>query len=75
MSRRPWGLLGSGEELTNAFSIFDHDGSGYINAAEFRHMMTTMGEKLTDEQMDEMMKQFEADGEGKVLFKSQYGLR
>ncbi|ELU05456.1 hypothetical protein CAPTEDRAFT_157499 [Capitella teleta] len=70
MSRRPWGLLGSHDELTDAFSIFDHDGSGYINAAEFRHVMTTMGEKLTDEQLNEMVKEFEADGEGKVQFKN-----
>merc|ERR1711976_473719 len=68
MSRRPWGERGSADELKAAFSIFDRDGSGYIDAAEFRHMMTTKGEAQTDEQMDELMKQFSSDGDGKVPF-------
>ena len=28
--------------------------AGYISAAELRHVMTNLGEKLTDEEVDEM---------------------
>ena len=72
MSRRPWGQRGSTEELSSALSIFDREGDGYINAAEFRHLMTTAGEALTDEQMDDMMNQLDTDGDGKVPLAGQW---
>ena len=30
-----------------AFKVFDRDGNGFISAAELRHVMTNLGEKLT----------------------------
>lgn len=38
------------EELEEAFRVFDKDGSGKISIDELRHIMTSKGEKLTDEQ-------------------------
>jgi calmodulin len=46
----------SEEELHEAFKVFDKDGNGTISAAELRHVMTNLGEKLTDEEVDEMAK-------------------
>jgi calmodulin len=40
------------EELIEAFKVFDRDGNGLISAAELRHVMTNLGEKLTDEEVD-----------------------
>ena len=40
------------EELIEAFKVFDRDGNGFISAAELRHVMTNLGEKLTDEEVD-----------------------
>lgn len=31
--------------------VFDRDGNGFISAAELRHVMTNLGEKLTDEEV------------------------
>ena len=42
------------EEIREAFRVFDKDGNGFISAAELRHVMTNLGEKLTDEEVDEV---------------------
>lgn len=57
-------------------SIVDHnlvklslqDGNGYISAAELRHVMTNLGEKLTDEEVDEMIREADIDGDGQVNY-------
>ncbi|WAR19220.1 CALM-like protein [Mya arenaria] len=54
------------EELREAFKTFDRDGNGYISAAELRHVMTNLGEKLTDEEVDEMIREADIDGDGQV---------
>lgn len=36
------------DEIVEAFSVFDKDGSGVISIAQLRHVMTNLGEKLTD---------------------------
>lgn len=54
------------EELREAFKVFDKDGNGFISAAELRHVMTNLGEKLTDEEVDAMIKEADTDGDGQV---------
>merc|ERR1712048_659867 len=51
------------EDLIEAFKAFDRDGSGFISAAELRHVMTNLGEKLTDEEVDEMVREALDDSE------------
>merc|ERR1712118_607662 len=48
---------GTEGELIEAFKCFDRDGSGFISTAEIRHVMTNLGEKLTDEEVDEMVRE------------------
>jgi calmodulin len=50
------------QEIIEAFQVFDRDGNGMISAAELRHIMTSIGEKLTDEEVDEMLREAEVDG-------------
>ena len=54
----------SEEEILEAFKVFDKDGNGFISAAELRHVMTNLGEKLTDEEVDEMIREADVDGDG-----------
>lgn len=58
----------SEQELKEAFRVFDKDGNGFISAAELRHVMTNLGEKLTDEEVDEMIREADIDGDGQVNY-------
>lgn len=58
----------SEEEIREAFKVFDKDGSGYIDSAELRQVMTSLGEKLTDEEVDEMIQEADVDGDGQVNY-------
>ncbi|KAJ7176678.1 calmodulin [Mycena filopes] len=58
----------SEEEITEAFKVFDKDGNGYISTAELRHVMTNLGEKLTDSEVDEMIKESDVDGDGQINY-------
>ena len=56
------------QELRDAFKVFDKDGNGLISAAELRHVLTNLGEKLTDEEVNEMIREADLDGDGCVNY-------
>merc|ERR1712070_1144256 len=56
------------EEFKEAFRVFDKDGNGFTSAAELRHIMTTLGEKVTDAELDEMLGMAEIDGDGQINY-------
>merc|ERR1712174_176935 len=58
----------SEEKMLEAFKVFDKDGNGLISAAELRHIMTNLGEKLTDEEVDEMIGEADIDGDGQINY-------
>ncbi|VDM26162.1 unnamed protein product [Toxocara canis] len=39
------------EEFVEGLSHFDKEGNGLINVAELRHLLTTLGERLSDEEV------------------------
>ena len=59
----------SEEEIREAFRVFDKDGNGFISAAELRYVMTTLGEKLTVKEVDQMIRAADIDGDGQVNYK------
>ncbi|CAL9077108.1 calmodulin-like [Musa acuminata AAA Group] len=56
------------EELKEAFKVFDKDQNGFISATELRNVMINLGEKLTDEEVDQMIREADLDGDGQVNY-------
>lgn len=56
------------ETLKEAFATFDREGNGFISAQDLRYVLTHMGEKLRDEDVDEMIREVDLTGDGQVNF-------
>ncbi|XP_064639168.1 myosin catalytic light chain LC-1, mantle muscle-like isoform X1 [Lineus longissimus] len=61
---------GTFADFNEAFKTFDREGQGFISAAELRHVLTSLGERLTDLQVDDIIKftELHEDLEGNVNF-------
>ena len=53
-------------ETRAAFEVFDKDGSGTISAEELRQVMKSLGENLTDQEIDEMIAEADKDKNGSI---------
>ena len=58
----------SAEELLEAFKVFDTNNDGLISAAELRAVMNNVGEELDDEEIDEMIREADFDGDGHINY-------
>ena len=54
------------QNLQEAFEIFDTENNGYINVPEFRNILTNLGEKLTNDEVDNIIMQLDINNEGKI---------
>ncbi|KAH3853186.1 hypothetical protein DPMN_095708 [Dreissena polymorpha] len=54
------------QELREAFRLCDKDNNGFISSEELRHVMTNLGEKLTDQEVSEMIRAADTNGDGMV---------
>lgn len=48
--------------------MFDKDSNGLISAMELKAVMANLGEKLSDEEVNEMIKEADVDGDGQINF-------
>jgi calmodulin len=53
-------------EIRETFKVFDRDNNDYISSAELRHVMASIGEKLADDEVDEMIREADRDGDGRI---------
>lgn len=56
------------EEVREAFKVFDREGTGLINAAHLKHAMTTIGEKLTEDEVNDMLKEADTRNDGLINY-------
>lgn len=48
--------------------MFDKDNNGLISSTELRRVMTNLGEKLTEAEVEDMIKEADVDGDGMVNY-------
>lgn len=53
-------------DVEAAFRVFDPDRKGVVHQDELRHVLTTLGEKLSSEEVDEMLSLVEANPDGTI---------
>ncbi|XP_055996327.1 calmodulin-like isoform X2 [Ostrea edulis] len=54
------------DKQLEAFRVFDMDGNGYIDKHELRYTMRRLGENLSDEDIKEMFKEADLNGDGLI---------
>ncbi|CAI9099543.1 OLC1v1036383C1 [Oldenlandia corymbosa var. corymbosa] len=59
----------SEEQLIKDFEEFDKGQTGFISAEVLRYVMTSFGEEMTGEEVDEMIKDGDADANGQINYK------
>lgn len=62
------------EEILEAFQAFDLDHNNFVGAAEIRHVLINIGEQVTDEEVDEMIRMVDTDGDGQVSWDEFYSM-
>mmetsp|Transcript_105 Transcript_105/g.437 ORF Transcript_105/g.437 Transcript_105/m.437 type:complete len:170 (-) Transcript_105:37-546(-) len=60
--------LDSEEEMREAFQVFDRDKNGSVSASELKHVMNNLGEPVTNKEVEEMIREADADGDGELSF-------
>merc|ERR1712176_1310215 len=56
------------KELRDAFAVFDADGSGTISRNELKKLMKSLGQSLSNEELDAMMDEVDSDRSGEIDF-------
>ncbi|RUS84605.1 hypothetical protein EGW08_007632 [Elysia chlorotica] len=56
------------EDLREAFKVFDRNGDGFITTDELRVTMLSMGEPLSQEELDDMISKADTNHDGKVHY-------
>ena len=59
----------SDDDLFNIFKIIDKDENNLIGATELLNFMNALGHKVSQEETEEMIKEFDEDGDGYCTYK------
>ncbi|KAJ3443028.1 ef-hand protein [Anaeramoeba flamelloides] len=57
------------EDVEKAFRTFDPEDQGWVPTDELRELLTTIGEPLTKEEVDELIKEADPEETGKIVYK------
>lgn len=56
------------EELREAFRVYDKDQNGFISLDELRHVMNNLGDRLTGDELTEMLGEADVNGDGQINY-------
>ena len=48
--------------------MFDKDGNGFITSSELKHYLTNLGEKMSDEEVEQLIKEADIDDDGQINY-------
>lgn len=67
---RPHGFdpAGTAEEFIRGLQVFDKEGNGYIGQGELKYVLTSLGEKLSDEEVNELLKGVQVTTDGNINY-------
>jgi len=67
---RPDGFRAPGlpEDFVRGFQVFDKDGTGLIGVGELKYVLTSLGEKLTEDEVDELLKGINVAKDGSINY-------
>ena len=58
------------EELREILQVFDREGFVFVDAKELRELLKSVGEKLSEDEVDELFRELEVDNEGKITLEA-----
>ena len=51
--------------------LFDEDGNGFITASELRAVLCNLGEVMSEDEVQEMIRSADVDGDGRINYEGQ----
>jgi len=55
-----------GQEMLQAFKVFDMDNSGTISSAEIYRVMSSIGQQVSDEELKCILEEVDKNGDGAI---------
>ena len=55
-------------QMMETFRIFDRDGNGFVSKSDLKEVMHFLGEDLNEDELDEIIKDWDEDGDGQLNY-------
>ncbi|XP_041632727.1 calmodulin-1 [Drosophila kikkawai] len=56
------------DELRDSFRVFDKENQGYITITEVKSVMTALGFKVADEELEEIIREYDLDQDNRINY-------
>jgi len=56
------------QEIREAFKVFDKDNNGTVSAVELKHVLKTLGDNVTADEVDELIREADSSGSGTINY-------
>ncbi|SPP75543.1 blast:Calmodulin [Drosophila guanche] len=68
MMAKKYQVLNLDESVMAAFRVFDSDEDGYVTAQEMRSVIDSLGQKMSDQEFDDMFRVADRNNDGQLSF-------